>query len=84
MIGQAEGDGAVCEGFSFDQIISAIEKVRPTKVIWVGRIPDPGSENYRSVQDIINAHCTTFDEGRKVAIEKTDKGSIVLAVKTWR
>ena len=84
VIGQVEGDGAVCEGFSFDQIISAIEKVRPTKVIWVGRIPDPGSENYRSVQDIINAHCTTFDEGRKAAIEKTDKGSIVLAVKTWR
>jgi len=84
VIGQVEGDGAVCEGFSFDQIVSTIEKVRPTKVIWVGRIPDPVSDNYRSVQDIINAHCTTFEEGRKAAIEKTDKGSIVLAVKTWR
>jgi UDP-N-acetylmuramyl pentapeptide synthase len=84
VIGQVEGDGAVCEGFSFDQIISAIEKVCPIKVIWVGQIPDPVSEDYRSVQDIINAHCTTFDEGRKAAIEKTDKGSIVLAVKTWR
>jgi UDP-N-acetylmuramyl pentapeptide synthase len=84
VIGQVKGDGAVCEGFSFDQILSAIVKVRPTKVIWVGRIPDPVSEDYRSVQDIINAHCTTFDEGRKAAIEKTDTGSIVLAVKTWR
>ncbi|MDP2796359.1 MAG: coenzyme F430 synthase [Methanoregula sp.] len=84
VIGQVEGDGAVCEGFSFGQIISAIEKVRPAKVIWVGRIPDPGSEDYRSVQDIIDAHCTTLDEGRKAAVQKTDKGSIVLAVKTWR
>ena len=84
VIGQVKGDGAVCEGFSFDQILSAIVKVRPAKVIWVGRIPDPGSEGYRSVQDIINAHCTTLDEGLKAAIEKTDNGSIVLAVKTWR
>ena len=84
VIGQVKGDGAVCEGFSFDQIISAIEKVRPAKVIWVGRIPDPVSDDYRSVQNIINAHCTTFDESRKASIEKTDKGSIVLAVKTWR
>ena len=84
VIGQVEGDGAVCEGFSFDQIISAIEKVRPAKVIWVGRIPDPGSEAYRSVQDSIDAHCTTLENGLKTAVEKTDKGSIVLAVKTWR
>jgi len=84
VIGQAKGDGAVCEGFSFDQILSAIVKVRPAKVIWVGRITDPESEDYLSIKDIINAHCTTLDEGRKAAIEKTDKGSIVLAVKTWR
>jgi UDP-N-acetylmuramyl pentapeptide synthase len=84
VIGQVIGDGAVCEGFSFDQIISAIENVLPTKVIWVGRIPDPASESYRSVQDIIDAHCTTLENGRKAAVDKTDKGSIVLAVKTWR
>ncbi|MFA6225815.1 MAG: coenzyme F430 synthase [Methanoregula sp.] len=84
VIGQVKGDGAVCEGFPFDQILYAIEKVRPSKVIWVGRMPDTGSEACRSVQDSIDAHCTTFDEGRNVAIEKTDKGSIVLAVKTWR
>jgi hypothetical protein len=84
VIGQVKGDGAVCEGFSFDQILCAIEKVRPTKLIWVGRMPDTGSEACRFVQDSIDALCTTFDEGRKAAIEKTDKGSIVLAVKTWR
>jgi UDP-N-acetylmuramyl pentapeptide synthase len=84
VIGQIKGDGAVCEGFSFDQIISTIEKVCPSKVIWVGKFPDPGSEYYQSVQDSIDAHCTTFDEGQKTALQKTDKGSIVLSVKTWR
>ena len=84
VIGQVKGDGAVCEGFSFDQIISAIDQVLPKKVIWVGQIPDPGSEAYLSVKDIIDAHCTTLERGRKAAVEKTDKGSIVLAVKTWR
>ncbi len=84
VIGQVEGDGAVCEGFSVDQIICAIETVRPTKLIWVGRMPDPDSKASRSVEDSIDTHCMTLDEGRKAAIEKTDKGSIVLAVKTWR
>jgi UDP-N-acetylmuramyl pentapeptide synthase len=84
VIGQVEGDGAVCEGFSSDQIISAIENVRPSKLIWVGRIPDPGSKAFRSMPNRIDVHCTTLDEGRKAALEKTDKGSIVLSVKTWR
>jgi UDP-N-acetylmuramyl pentapeptide synthase len=84
VIGQAAGDGAVCEGFSFDQIIRAIEEVRPAKVIWVGRVPDPCSDAGRSVQGTIDAYCTTLDEGLKAALEKTDRGSIVLAVKTWR
>jgi UDP-N-acetylmuramyl pentapeptide synthase len=84
VIGQVEGDGAVCEGFSYDQIISAIEKVHPVKVIWVGRIEEPGSGPCRSVHDIIDAHCTSLDEARMAAVQKTDKGSIVLAVKTWR
>ncbi|MDP3563644.1 MAG: coenzyme F430 synthase, partial [Methanoregula sp.] len=84
VIGQVEGDGAVCEGFSADQILSAIEKIRPTRVIWVGRMPDPDAELFRSVQDSIDAHCTTLDQGRNAAVETTEKGSIVLAVKTWR
>jgi hypothetical protein len=84
VIGQVEGDGAVCEGFSFDQITHAIADVRPLKLIWVGRIPDPGSDACRYVQDRIDAHCATLDEARNTAVQKTDKGSIVLAVKTWR
>ncbi|MEI7856856.1 MAG: coenzyme F430 synthase [Methanomicrobiales archaeon] len=84
VIGQVEGDGAVCEGFSFDQILSAIEKVHPTKLVWVGRIPDPGSDARWPIQGLIAAHCTTLEEGREAAIETTTTGSIVLAVKTWR
>jgi coenzyme F430 synthetase len=48
VIGQAEGDGAVCEGFSPRQICSAIEKVRPEHLIWVGRHPDPGTEAHEA------------------------------------
>jgi coenzyme F430 synthetase len=84
VIGQVEGDGAVCEGFLPDQIIYAIEKIQPRHVIWVGRTPDPGSEAYLAVHDKIKAFCTTFEDGRKTAIENTRQGSIVLAVKTWR
>ena len=84
VIGQVEGDGAVCEGFSSDQIVDAIETVHPAKLIWVGRLPDPGSHALTSVQDTIDAHCTTLDEARNAAVEQTGKGSIVLAVKTWR
>jgi coenzyme F430 synthetase len=84
VIGQAEGDGAVCEGFSADQIVSAIAKTLPRCVIWVGRFPDPNTDAFRSVQNKIDAVCSTFEEGRKTAIDKTDQGSIVLAVKTWR
>lgn len=84
VIGQAVGDGAVCEGFAPEQIAYAIEKVMPDRVIWVGKLPDPGSDAYRAVRERIDSVCTTFDEGRDIAIQKTDKGSIVLAVKTWR
>jgi coenzyme F430 synthetase len=84
VIGQVEGDGAVCEGFSADQIAYAIDKIMPRHVIWVGKFPDPGTEAYRSVLNKTDAVCTTLEEGRKIAIEKTEQGSIVLAVKTWR
>lgn len=84
VIGQVEGDGKVCEGFSFAQILEAIRRVQPMHLIWVGRLPDPDSDLFQSVQMNIDAHCTTFNEGRRAAVEKTDRGSIVLAVKTWR
>jgi hypothetical protein len=84
VIGQAEGDGAVCEGFTPEQIAYAIEKILPRRVIWVGRPPDPGTDAYCFVENKIDAVCTTLEEGRNVAVQKTERGSIVLAVKTWR
>jgi hypothetical protein len=84
VIGQAEGDGAVCEGFTPDQIAFAIEKIVPRHVIWVGKLPEYGTDAYRSVDGRIDAVCTTLEEGKETALKKTDKGSIVLSVKTWR
>jgi hypothetical protein len=84
VIGQAEGDGAVCEGFSADQIAYTIEKAIPAKVVWVGNLPEPGSDAERAVTGRIDAVCTTLDEGRAAALTMTRTGLVVLAVKTWR
>jgi UDP-N-acetylmuramyl pentapeptide synthase len=84
VIGQVEGDGAVCEGFSFDQIIYAIRKVQPAHIIWIGRYPDPGSDPYEALKGKTDAVCTTLKEGLDTAVRITGKGSIVLSVKTWR
>lgn len=84
VIGQVEGDGAVCEGFSFDQIVYAIEKVQPSCVVWVGRVPDPGTGPYAVLKGMVDAVCITLEEGRNTAVSLAQKGSIVLSVKTWR
>lgn len=84
VIGQVEGDGAVCEGFSFDQIVYAIEKVRPIHIVWVGRFPDLKTDLYTLLKDRVDAVCTTLEEGRTTAVALTQNGSIVLSVKTWR
>jgi coenzyme F430 synthetase len=84
VIGQVEGDGAVCEGFSFDQIADAIDKVKPTRIVWVGRYPDQGTGQYESLKGKVDAVCTTLEEGRDTAVRIAQKGSIVLSVKTWR
>ena len=84
VIGQVEGDGAVCEGFSLDQILSAIDKVQPSRMVWVGRYPDPGTGPYESLKGKVSAVCTSLEEGRDTAVRIAQKGSIVLSVKTWR
>lgn len=84
VIGQAEGDGAVCEGFSFDQIRTAIEKVQPLHVVWVGRYPGPGTKDHEELRGRIDAVLPTLAEGRAAALRIARKGSVVLAVKTWR
>jgi len=84
VIGTVKGDGAVCEGFPYEQIISAIEAIRPGSVIWVGDRPElkEGTDNFFPYK--IDAVCTTLEEAERSALETTTTGAIALAVKTWR
>jgi len=84
VIGTVAGDGAVCEGFLPGQVAHAIRQVQPARIIRVGN----NAEFPHSTPELaglnIDAECATLDEAHKRAVEMTDKGSIVLAVKTWR
>ena len=84
VIGQEEGDGAVCEGFAFDQIRAAIDQIRPAYVVWVGTFPKPGTLEYTELEPLISAYTATLKEACNTALRITDNGSMVLAVKTWR
>jgi len=84
VIGQAEDDGAVCEGFAPDRIADAIVKADPAHVVWIGRYPDPGTGVSGLLKGKVDAVCTNLAEGRAAALRMTKKGSIVLSVKTWR
>jgi hypothetical protein len=84
VIGQPEGDGKVCEGFPPDQIVYAINKVMPSHIIWVGRFPDAGTDEYTAVNDKVDSVCRTFEEGKEAALQLAGRGSVVLSVKTWR
>ena len=84
VIGKEEGDGAVCEGFSFDQIHSAISQVAPAHVVWVGTFPAAGTLEYSMLEPFISAYNKTLKEACETALKLTGTGSIVLAVKTWR
>lgn len=84
VIGQVKGDGAVCEGFSFEQIYESISQVRPAHIVWVGTIPQPGTAEFTKLEPLISAYEVTLEEARTAALRRTTQGSIVLAVKTWR
>ena len=84
VIGTVKGDGAVCEGFPHDQIISAIKTIRPRVVIWVGDPPAHKGESVTPCPWKIDAVFLTLEEAERCALEKTTTGAIVLAVKTWR
>jgi UDP-N-acetylmuramyl pentapeptide synthase len=84
VIGQEEGDGAVCEGFSFDQIKAAIDQIRPARVVRVGRVPEPELHESEKSEPFLSASATTLKEAYDTALAITSTGSIVLAVKTWR
>ncbi len=80
VIGQVAGDGAVCEGFAADQMLEAINQIHPDQVIWVGTTPLAPDTPAPFVSE-----CTsTLDEARITAMRMAGRGSIVLAVKTWR
>jgi UDP-N-acetylmuramyl pentapeptide synthase len=84
VIGQEEGDGAVCEGFAFDRIRAAIEQVHPAHVVLVGTFPVPGTLEYSMLEPLVSTNTATLKEAYTTALRITDNGSIVLAVKTWR
>lgn len=84
VIGQVKGDGAVCEGFSLEQIYESINQVRPIRIIWVGTVPRPGTAEFTKLEPLISAYEDTFEEARASALRMSTEGSIVLAVKTWR
>jgi UDP-N-acetylmuramoylalanine-D-glutamate ligase len=84
VIGQSEGDGAVCEGFAFDQIRAAIDKIHPVCVVVVGARPIPGTPQFDTLTPYISAFTATLAEAYTTALYMSDHGSIVLAVKTWR
>lgn len=73
VIGQAESDGAVCEGFPEAEIARAIREISPGTVIRVGGRAPPGT-----------VVCTSLFEAERKALETTPAGAVVLAVKTWR
>jgi hypothetical protein len=83
VIGMEPGDGTVCEGFSEDQILDAIAMVRPSHIIIVG-----GALANNEDQRIPGTATLTFSPTLAAAQESaralTTRGSIVLAVKTWR
>ncbi|MDD1688028.1 MAG: coenzyme F430 synthase [Methanoregula sp.] len=84
VIGQSEGDGAVCEGFAFDQIRAAIDQIHPVCVVGVGALPMPGTPDFDGLAPHLSAHTATLAEAYASALRMTDHGSIVLSVKTWR
>ncbi len=79
VIGQQEGDGAVCEGFAQDQIDATINAIRPTRVIYVGKQAGPELSGPAAEIRVPN-----LEAGYARARRITPSGSIVLAVKTWR
>jgi hypothetical protein len=84
VIGMAEGEGAVCEGFSAADILGAIDRILPSRIIWVGTYPASGSVEHARIHGRVEKICRTLAEARAHAIASTQKGAIVLSVKTWR
>jgi len=83
VIGQEQGDGAVCEGFSDSGILDAIHSVNPSQLIIVGRV-HIGVHGSKLPDSLKFTRVSSLAEGLETACRLTKDGSIVLAVKTWR
>lgn len=73
-----EESSTVCEGYAVDQMEKAILAIEPSQVILVGDRAG-ALPQYREAPRVM-----TLSEGYRLAKEKTEGGSIVLAVKMWR
>jgi hypothetical protein len=83
VIGQEQGDGAVCEGFSDSGILDALHAVNPCQLIIVGHAPivEQGSPLPDSLKF---TRVPSLAEGLETAYRLTKDGCIVLSVKIWR
>jgi hypothetical protein len=68
----------VCEGFSTEEVEGTIRAIRPEHLVLVGDRVKTLAGRYGC------PHTDTLEEGRKIAEGIAGKGSVVLAVKTWR
>lgn len=76
VIGQEAG--AVCEGFPSDEIMAAVSRIRPARLILVG---DAGIGECAGIPV---TRAGTLADGTAIARSMTKQGSIVLSVKCWR
>jgi hypothetical protein len=75
--------GAVCEGFPADEVMAAVGRIRPARVIVVGE-GYAGIEKNPGCAKIPITHAGSLEEGASLARSMTKRGSIVLSVKCWR
>jgi len=66
----------VCEGFSAGDIATAVDRIRPDRVVVVG--------DERPDLPVPVTVASSFQEGTRIARETTPEGCIILSVKTWR
>jgi hypothetical protein len=85
VIGQAEH--AVCEGFPPPEVGRAVDAVRPSALVLVGKdYSDPaGFSGYvRENPAVPVVHADTLQEAERLACTLTPGAGVVLSVKTWR
>jgi hypothetical protein len=83
VIGQEDGDGAVCEGFSDSGILDALHAVNPCQLIIVGGAC-LGKQGSPLPDTLKFTRVSSLAEGLETACRLTKDGGIVLSVKTWR